>query len=110
MDNMESNCGALRKMFNEHGVVHTINRRAINALLNGRHAKIGGRSRAARGKNLLKIAASYSWEEILTEPGIGPVIATEIKAWVEAQGASLRMSEQTAARRIHEASHSSRRE
>lgn len=74
-------------------VVHTLNRRAINALLNGRHAKTGGRSRVARARNLLKIAASYSWEEILLEPGIGQVTATEIRAWVEAQGASLRMSE-----------------
>lgn len=97
-------------MSNKNCVVCTINRRAINALLNGRHAKIGGRSRVSRAKNLLKIAAAYSWEEILLEPGIGQVTATEIKVWVEAQGASLRMSEQAVARPYLRIPHSSRKD
>lgn len=67
----------------------TINRSAINALLSGRHAKIGGHSRAVRARNLLKIASSYTWDELLAESGIGPVTATEIKTWVERQGSSL---------------------
>jgi DNA uptake protein ComE-like DNA-binding protein len=76
-------------MFETRSTAPTINRLAINALVRGRHAKIGGHSRASRAKHLLKIASAYSWEELLSEPGIGPVTAAKIKAWVEAQGASL---------------------
>jgi hypothetical protein len=66
-----------------------LTRGAIKALLNGRHAHIGGRTIATRAKNLLKIAASYSWDELLEEPGIGVSTAAEIQLWLEERGASL---------------------
>lgn len=67
-----------------------LNRHAINVLLNGRHANVGGKTTATRAKNLLKIASAYSLEELLAEPGVGPVIALEIQAWLAQGGASLR--------------------
>lgn len=67
-----------------------LRRQAIDALLKGRHASVGGKTTAARAKNMLQIAAAYSWDELLREPGIGPVIAKEIQLWLSEQGASLR--------------------
>lgn len=68
-------------------------RRAIEALLRGRHAYVGGRTVAKRGQHLVEIASAYTWEELLSEPGIGTVAASEIKFWLEERGASLRPQE-----------------
>jgi hypothetical protein len=70
-----------------------LTRHAIKALLNGRHAHIGGRTIPLRAKNLLKIAVAYTYEELLKEPGVGAVAAAEIQHWLEELGAALRPSE-----------------
>jgi hypothetical protein len=70
-----------------------LNRHAINILLNGRHASVGGKTTATRAKNLQKIASAYSLGELLAESGVGPVIALEIQAWLERHGVSLRSAD-----------------
>lgn len=75
---------------NSNSTPQRLRRQAIDALLKGQHANVGGKTTAARAKHLLKIAVAYSWEELLREPGIGPVIAKEIQLWLTEQGASLR--------------------
>jgi len=65
-------------------------RRALEALLEGRHALAGGLTRVARAQNLPVIAASYSMSELLEEEGIGPVRAKEIALWLESKGLSLK--------------------
>lgn len=69
-----------------------LTRHAIKALLNGRHAHIGGKAIPTRARNLLKIAAAYSWDELLEERGIGVSTAAEIQLWLEERGAALRVS------------------
>lgn len=65
-------------------------RRAIHALLNGRYAALGGYTLGDRAKNLVKIVTAYSLAELLEEPGIGAVAATEIQVWLKEQGHELR--------------------
>ncbi|GEC17488.1 hypothetical protein [Nitrobacter winogradskyi] len=67
-------------------------RRAIEALLHGRHASLGGRTVAKRSRHLVKIASAYTWEELMAEPGVGTVTASEIRLWLEERGCSLRPS------------------
>jgi hypothetical protein len=68
-----------------------LKRHAIDALLRGRHAHLGGKTVPLRAKNLLKIASAYtSLEELLAELGVGSVTATEIQLWLEERGAGLR--------------------
>jgi hypothetical protein len=70
-----------------------LTRQAIKALLKGKHAHLGGKSVPTRAKNLLRIAAAYTYEELFEEPGIGNVTAAEIRLWIEERGVSLRASE-----------------
>ncbi|GEC15802.1 hypothetical protein [Nitrobacter winogradskyi] len=72
-------------------------RRAIDALLHGRHASLGGRTVAKRSRHLVKIASAYTWEELMAEPGVGTVTASEIRLWLEERGAALRPSPDGAA-------------
>jgi hypothetical protein len=65
-------------------------RRAVDALLHGRYASLGGRTVAKRSQRLVEIASAYTWDELLAEPGIGTVAASEIRLWLEERGASLR--------------------
>lgn len=65
-------------------------RRAVEALLHGRHASLGGRTVAKRSRHLAVIATAYTWEELLSEPGVGSVTASKIRLWLEERGASLR--------------------
>lgn len=81
---------ALSPKINQPSDTLRLNGRAINALLNGRHANIGGNSRATRAKNLIKIAPAYSLEEMLMEPGVCVVTAAETQLWLEERGVSLR--------------------
>lgn len=74
-----------------------LSRRAVEALLHGRHASLGGRTLVKRSRRLVEIAAAYTREELLTEPGIGSAAATEIELWLQKRGASLRRSEETSA-------------
>lgn len=67
-----------------------LTRHVIRALVKGRHARIGGQTIPARAKNLTKIVAAYTFEELLEEPGIGPATATKIQLWLEKRGAHLR--------------------
>lgn len=66
-----------------------LSHRALDALLHGRHASIGGRTVSKRSRRLFEIASAYTWEELLSEPGVGTVTASEIKFWLEERGASL---------------------
>jgi hypothetical protein len=68
-------------------------RRAVEALLHGRHAALGGRTVARRSQRLVEIVSAYTWEELMAEPGVGTVTASEIRLWLEERGASLRPSE-----------------
>ncbi len=65
-------------------------RRAINALLYGRHAGVGGRTMSKRARHLPRIAAAYTRDELLAEHGLGAAVVTEIQLWLEAQGLALR--------------------
>jgi hypothetical protein len=67
-----------------------LTRRAINALLYGRHAHRGGRTVSNRAKRLVEIAVAYTREELVEEPGVGSVTATEISLWLEERGLRLR--------------------
>lgn len=68
-------------------------RRAVEALLYGRYASLGGRTVAKRSRHLVEIASAYTWDELMSEPGVGTVTASEIRLWIEERGASLRPSE-----------------
>lgn len=70
-------------------------RRAVEALLHGRHASLGGRTVAKRSRYLVEIASAYTWDELLFEPGVGTVTASEIRLWLEERGAALRDDEET---------------
>lgn len=72
----------------------TLTRHAMRALLTGRYAEIGGRTMIKRTKHLVAIAAAYSREELLMEPGIGPATATRIELWLEERGTSLRPTDE----------------
>jgi hypothetical protein len=71
----------------------TLPRRAVETLLHGRYASFGGKTVARRTQRLVEIASAYTWDELLSETGIGTVAASEIKLWLEERGASLRPSE-----------------
>jgi hypothetical protein len=62
----------------------------VEALLHGRHASLGGRTVAKRSRHLVGIASAYTWEELLSEPGVGSVTANQIVLWLEERGAALR--------------------
>lgn len=83
---------ALSPRMNQQNATRRLKRHAIDALLDGKHADLGGTTCARRAKNLLKIAVAYTWEELLQEPGVGTVTATEIRLWLEERGATLRPS------------------
>lgn len=76
--------------FREKASRRNLSRRALNALLHGRHAEIGGRTLAKRAKHLVEIAMAYSADELAAEPGIGTVTTMEIRQWLEGRGLSLR--------------------
>ncbi len=67
-----------------------LTRRAVNALLHGRYAPIGGRTVPQRARHLAEIASAYSGKELLTEPGVGQVTALEIERWLESKGLTFR--------------------
>lgn len=67
-------------------------RRAVEALLHGCYASLGGRTVAKRSRHLVEIARAYTWDELLSEPGVGSVTASEIQLWLEERGGSLRPS------------------
>lgn len=68
-------------------------RRAVEALLHGRYASLGGRTIAKRTRHLVEIAAAYTWDELMAEPGVGTVAASEIRLWLEDRGSHLRVSD-----------------
>ena len=68
-------------------------RRAIDVLQHGRHASLGGRTVAKRSRHLVEIASAYTWDELLSEPGVGTVTANQIRLWLEERGASLKQPE-----------------
>lgn len=81
---------ALSPKSNQRIETQRLKRHAINALLKGRHADVGGKTTPTRAKNLLNIASAYSWNELLEEPGVGVVTAIEMQLWLEERGRSLR--------------------
>lgn len=78
--------------FREKTSRRNLSRRALNALLHGRHASIGGKTLAKRAKHLVEIAMAYSAEELEAEPGVGIVTAMEIRHWLEAHHLAMRAS------------------
>jgi hypothetical protein len=81
---------ALNQEINKLQATVRLTRHAVQALVKGRHARIGGRTIPIRAKNLIKIASAYSWDELLEEPGIGPATAAEIELWLKKRGSALR--------------------
>jgi hypothetical protein len=81
---------ALSPKINQKIETRRLKRHAINALLKGCHAHVGGKTTPTRAKNLLEIASAYSWDELLKEPGVGAVTAIEIQLWLEERGRSPR--------------------
>ncbi|HRO01245.1 hypothetical protein [Nitrobacter sp.] len=77
----------------ESALRRSLPRRAVEALLHGRHASLGGRTIAKRSRHLVEIASAYTWEELLSEPGVGTVTASEIRLWLEERGMTLKKSE-----------------
>jgi len=71
-----------------------LTRRALNALLRGRYAHLGGRTAAARAKQLSKIACAFTREELAAERGVGAATVTEIELWLYARGLRLRSSDE----------------
>lgn len=67
-----------------------LSRRALNALLYGRYASIGGRTISQRAKRLVDIASAYDGHELSAETGVGPVTLREIRDWLRKHGRSLR--------------------
>ncbi len=79
---------------NEEGLsLPKLTRRAINALLRGRHAHLGGRTLSARARRLPEIACAYARDELAAERGVGAATVTEIELWLWARGLGLRSSE-----------------
>ena len=70
-----------------------LTRRALNALLRGRHAYLGGRTLSARARRLPEIACAYARDELAAERGVGAATVTEIELWLWARGLRLRSSE-----------------
>lgn len=83
---------ALSPKTNKQNQPQHLKRHAIHALLKGRYAHLGGKTIPKRAKNLLKIATAYSWDELLEEPGVGVVTATEVQLWLEESESHLRIS------------------
>lgn len=67
-----------------------LRRRAVDQLLQGRHAHRGGRTLAQRARNLVTIVTAYSRDELLAERGIGHVTALEVEHWLAQRGLRLR--------------------
>ena len=67
-----------------------LSRRAVDILLSGRYASIGGVNRRRRAQQLAAIACAYSRSELMGEHGIGETIATEIELWLRERGLDLR--------------------
>lgn len=86
----EEDVRALSPKINQPATARKLTRRAIRALVKGRYARIGGQTIPARAKNLAKIVASYTYEELIDEPGIGNATATQIQLWLEERGSHLR--------------------
>jgi len=74
----------------DKSVKRNLSRRALNGLLHGRHAELGGQTIPSRVKHLVKIATAYTLDELLLEPGIGHVGAAEIQTWLKARDGTLR--------------------
>ena len=71
-----------------------LTRRALNALLRGPHAHLGGRTPAARARRLPEIACAFTRHELVAQRGVGAATVTEIELWLKAQGLSLRSSDE----------------
>ncbi len=90
LDIMPEDVRALGPKTNKQDRSCRLTRHAIHALLKGRHAHLGGRTRSMRARNLIRIASAYSRQELLEEAGIGAVTAMEIQLWLEKRGVHLR--------------------
>jgi hypothetical protein len=73
---------------------HHLSRRALNILLNGRYATLGGSNARQRAQQLTTIASAYSRAELIGERGVGTIIAAEIEAWLEMHGLALRSDQE----------------
>lgn len=73
-------------------LTRVLSRRALTALLRGRHAAVGGQTLAERAQHLTKIASAYTEQELANEPRIGAVTVMEIALWLNDKGLSFRPS------------------
>ncbi len=89
LDISETEVRALSPKVRKGMMRRDLSRRAVNALLNGRYAHLGGRTFGSRAKCLIKIASAYTREELLMEPGVGIVAAIEVELWLKERGHSL---------------------
>jgi len=71
-------------------MTRSLSRRALQILLNGRFARIGGVTHRERARRLTTIASAYSRAELLNEHGVGAVTAREIELWLKEQGLDFR--------------------
>jgi hypothetical protein len=65
----------------------------VRILISGRHAKAGGKTSRERAANLARIAANYSRDELIAEPGLGPASVANIESWLIDQGLRFRTKE-----------------
>lgn len=83
---------SLRPSRRRKGLTQVLSRRALTALLRGRHAAAGGGTLAERAQRLPEIACAYTLEELAMEPGVGAVTVTEVALWLGERGLSFRPS------------------
>lgn len=93
LDIDEHDVRAFCRESSEEATRRNLPRRAIKALLRGRYASLGGKTITKRSHHLLEIAAAYTRDELMAEPGIGAAAVIEIELWLEERGLTLRDSE-----------------
>lgn len=78
----------------QHGPWDRLTDRVVRTLTTGRHAAIGGDSDAERVQALARIAAAYTVDELLEEPGIGQATTLRIELFLERHGLSFRKEDE----------------
>jgi len=81
-------------------------RRAVSSLLLGRYAHRVSRLVPEGAMRMAVIAAAYTWDDLLAEPGIGPKSAKLIHGWLQLQGLDFRKPGQPVAAAIEAAQYS----
>lgn len=66
-----------------------LSRRAVRALLGGRHRKLFADADGPIPERLIAMAAAYSPAELANQPGVGVSTFIEIEAWLHRSGVEL---------------------